>query len=65
MNASNARPTAGFAVMPLVPSEPPQIVPTISSSSAIGTLGCAASVARASRTQSSPFWIVLRVPPFS
>ena len=29
MSQSKQRPTAGFAVMPLVPSEPPQTVPTI------------------------------------
>ena len=34
---SNTRPTTGFAVIPLVPSEPPQIVPTTRSDSSIGT----------------------------
>ena len=36
---SNATPIAGFAVSPDVASEPPQIVPTVSSSMPIGT-GC-------------------------
>ena len=39
---SNATPIAGFAVRPDVASEPPQIVPTVSSSTRIGTVGCAA-----------------------
>ncbi len=42
MSQSKQRPTAGFAVMPLVPSEPPQTVPTTSSLSAIGTGTCVA-----------------------
>ena len=40
MSQSKQRPTAGLAVMPLVPSEPPHTVPTTSSSSAIGTAAC-------------------------
>jgi len=54
ISRSKARPTAGLAVMPLVPSEPPQIVPTTSSSRRMGTFFCAASCARALRTHSRP-----------
>ncbi len=62
---SNARPIAGFAVMPLVPSEPPQTVPTTSSVTAIGTGSCVARSPSASSTQAAPRAMVLRVPPLS
>ena len=61
ISMSKARPTAGLALMPLVPSEPPQMVPTTSSLSAIGTRVWRASAA--SRTQATPSAMVLRVPP--
>ena len=51
--------------MPLVPSEPPQTVPTTSSLTAIGTGCCSASSASASSTHAAPRAIVLRVPPVS
>ena len=60
---SKQRPTAGFAVMPLVPSEPPQTVPTTSSFSAIGTGVCCASSARIFFTISRPAFSVRVVPP--
>ncbi len=60
---SNALPMAGLAVRPEVASDPPQIVPTVSSCSAIGTVGCASSAARCSSTQARPASTVRRVPP--
>ena len=62
---SKATPIAGLAVRPDVASEPPQIVPTTSSDSAIGTRSCASSSASIAATQSRPASIVLRVPPVS
>ena len=63
MSQSKQRPTAGLAVMPLVPSEPPHTVPTMSSSSAMGTGVCFASSARILRTMSRPALSVRVVPP--
>jgi hypothetical protein len=59
---SNARPTAGFAVMPLVASEPPQTVPTMSSAMPISARG--AGRTNASEIHRLPSSIVRRVPPF-
>ena len=60
---SKARPAAGLPVIPEVPSEPPQTVPTISSSTAIGTVSIASSAARCSAMNVRPSAIDLRVPP--
>ena len=60
---SKARPAAGLPVMPDVPSEPPQTVPTTSSDTAIGTVGACASRACCSATQARPSAIDARVPP--
>ena len=60
---SQAMPIAGFAVRPLVASEPPHSVATIRSASSTGRRGTTAISASASRTHSRPAWIVERVPP--
>ena len=60
---SNATPIAGFAVRPDVASEPPQIVPTVSSSMRMGTVACARSCGSVASIHSRPAVIVLRVPP--
>ena len=49
--------------MPLVLSEPPQIVPMTRSAISTGTRGTLAISSRASRTQARPASIVARVPP--
>ena len=62
---SNATPIAGFAVSPEVASEPPQIVPTVSSSMPIGT-GCWRATSGSVRSsQSRPAAMVFLVPPVS
>jgi hypothetical protein len=63
MSQSKHRPTAGFAVMPLVPSEPPHTVPITSSSSAIGTVVWPTICARIFFTDSMPAFNVRVVPP--
>lgn len=60
---SKAMPAAGLPVMPDVPSDPPHTVPTISSDTAIGTVGSAAKAATCSATQTRPAAMVDRVPP--
>jgi hypothetical protein len=60
---SKARPTAGLADIPLVPSEPPQIVPTTSSSIRNGARGVPAAAARTRSTAARPRSIVAAVPP--
>ena len=64
-SASNTRPTTGFAVIPLVPSDPPQMVPTTRSDSFMGTLRVLAALVRTSSIQTLPRVIVARVPPRS
>ena len=51
---SKARPAAGLAVSPLVASEPPQIVPTTSSLTSIGSAGACASARASRRTHALP-----------
>ena len=61
---SKARPAAGLPVMPEVPSEPPQTVPTTSSSTAIGTVGVASSArALGLDRRRGPRRSSVRVPP--
>ena len=51
--------------MPLVPSEPPQMVPMTSSVNAISVRACCARLCCSLATASTPRAIVLRVPPCS
>ncbi len=56
-------PIAGFAVIPLVPSEPPHLVPTISSAMPMGARGTCAISASVRRTHWRPNATVSFVPP--
>ena len=60
---SKTRPTTGFAVMPLVPSEPPQMVPTTRSDSSQGPVRAARAAAQPPSTHARPAATVARVPP--
>ncbi len=60
---SNATPIAGLAVRPEVASDPPQIVPTVSSLMRIGTRDCARSTGSVAPTHSRPAAMLARVPP--
>ena len=51
----NARPMAGFAVIPLVESEPPHTVPTTSSFTVIGVSGNGFIAASVDSTTPAPF----------
>ena len=60
---SKTLPTTGLAVIPLVPSEPPQIVPTTSSAASMGARGWLAARRRPPLIQARPAATVARVPP--
>ena len=64
MSLSNALPAAGFPVRPLVASDPPQIVPMMRSEICMGTLGVSLIWSIVCVIQSTPFWMVVAVPPF-
>ncbi len=62
---SVAAPSAGLAVMPDSPSEPPHCRPTTSSLSGIGTRSTALTAGSSSAIAAIAAAIVLRVPPVS
>ena len=60
---SEATPSAGLAVIPEYPSDPPHCMPITSSDTGIGSRRAASALAAISSSISTPLATVARVPP--